>query len=60
MIDDPWHAGAIGRDPKDQSLVWRDDAVNGPNFYAASPEEAELAAHYLNKLEKKVNKKVKK
>ena len=51
-IDDgPWYAGAIGRIPEDDSLVWRDDAVFGKQFYAASPSEAEKAAAYLNELE---------
>lgn len=52
--EDPWYAGAIGRIPEDDSLVFRDDAVFGLMFYARSPEEAELAAKYLNDLERKV------
>ncbi len=50
----PWHAGAIGRIPEDDALVWRDDAMNGPQFYAANPSEAETAAQILNKLEEQL------
>ncbi len=49
--DPPWQAGAIGRIPDDDALVWRDDAAFGPQFYAASPKEAEDAAVLLNDLE---------
>jgi hypothetical protein len=51
--DGPWYAGAIGRMPEDDSLVWRDDAVFGPQFYAANPTEAEKAAQILNDLEQR-------
>jgi hypothetical protein len=53
--DGPWYAGAIGRIPEDDSLVWRDDAVFGPQFYAASPKEAETIAKILNDLEHKAS-----
>jgi hypothetical protein len=46
-----WSAGAIGRIPDDDSLVFRDDAVYGKQFYAASPSEAEAAARFLNEIE---------
>jgi len=49
--DGPWYAGAIGRIPDDDCLVWRDDAMWGPQFYAASVEDAEHAAKLLNALE---------
>jgi len=49
--DGPWRAGAIGRIPDDDALVWRDDAVYGAQFYAATPTEAEGAARLLNDLE---------
>ena len=52
--DGPWQAGAIGRIPEDDSLVWRDDAVYGPQFYAASPGDAEKAASILNALETRI------
>lgn len=52
--DDPWCAGAVGRIPEDDSLVWRDDAIHGPQFYAASPADAETAARFLNELEKRL------
>lgn len=47
-----WNAGAIGRIPEDDSLVYRDDAVSGPQFYARSPSEAEVAAAQLNRLQR--------
>ena len=47
----PWMAGAIGRIPDDEALVWRDDAVFGPQFYAASLDEAAKAVRILNDLE---------
>jgi len=47
----PWYAGAIGRLPEDDSLVFREDAVYGAQFRAASPKEAEDAARILNDLE---------
>jgi hypothetical protein len=47
----PWYAGAIGRIPDDDSLVYREDAVWGAKFYAGTPAEAELAARFLNDLE---------
>lgn len=50
MNDGPWCAGAIGTGD-DDSLVFRDDAVFGPKFYAATPEDAEIAARILNELE---------
>lgn len=46
--DGPWYAGAVGRTPDDDALVWRDDAVSGSQFYAASPKQAEVAAVILN------------
>jgi hypothetical protein len=46
-----WHAGAVGRIPDDDSLVYRDDAVYGPQFYAKSPSAAEEASRLLNDLE---------
>ena len=52
--DDPWHAGAIGRIPDDDSLVWRDDATTGPQFWAASLKQAETAAVILNALERRL------
>jgi hypothetical protein len=52
--DGPWYAGAIGRIPEDDSLVYRDDAMFGPQFYAASPQDAEIAAKLLNDLEKRL------
>lgn len=51
VTEGPWQAGAIGRVPEDDALVWRDDAVTGPQFYAATPTEAEDAAKLLNDLE---------
>ena len=53
--DGPWYAGAIGRIPEDDALVWRDDAVHGPQFYAASSDDAETAARLLNDLEKRLS-----
>ena len=50
----PWRAGAIGRIPEDDALVWRDDAAFGPQFYAASSDEAAKAARILNELEARV------
>jgi hypothetical protein len=47
----PWLAGAIGRIPEDDALVWRDDAVSGPQFYARTPADAARAACILNELE---------
>lgn len=49
--DMPWYAGAIGRIPEDDSLVYREDAVFGPQFYARSPHDAGLAAQLLNEAE---------
>ena len=49
--DGPWYAGAVGRIPEDDCLVYRDDAVHGPQFYAATPEDAEAAARQLNAAE---------
>jgi len=43
-----WNAGAVGRIPEDDALVWRDDAMTGPQFYAASESEAAVAAKQLN------------
>lgn len=48
LEDGPWYAGALGKDPEDDALVYRDDAVTGPQFYAASPGEARTAAAILN------------
>jgi len=50
----PWHAGAIGRIPEDDALVWRDDAIYGAQFYAANASEAEIAAQLLNELERRI------
>jgi len=50
-----WHAGAIGRIPDDDSLVYRDDAVYGPQFYAATPAAAEEAARILNEMQDKLD-----
>jgi hypothetical protein len=50
--DEAWYAGAIGKSPKDDSLVYQGDAVHGRQFYAASPSEAERAADILNELER--------
>jgi hypothetical protein len=50
----PWEAGAIGRIPDDDSLVYRDDAVTGAQFYARTVEDAVLAARRLNELEAEV------
>jgi hypothetical protein len=50
-----WSAGAIGRIPDDDSLVFRDDAIFGKQFYAASPSEAEAAARFLNEIEDRVD-----
>jgi hypothetical protein len=47
-----WNAGAIGRIPDDDSLVYRDDAVFGPSFYCASPGQAEEAARMLSALQR--------
>jgi hypothetical protein len=49
--DGPWQAGAIGLIPKDDGLVWRDDAVFGKQFYALNNKEAQIAADILNRLE---------
>lgn len=49
-----WNAGAMGREPEDDALVWRDDAVTGAQFYAASPAEAARAAAILNDMERDV------
>lgn len=50
-----WNAGAIGRIPEDDSLVYRDDAVYGPRFYAASPSAAEEAARLLNEMQDRLD-----
>jgi hypothetical protein len=50
----PWHAGAIGKYPQDDALVWRDDAVSGPQFFVATPHDAMVAAAHLNGLERMV------
>lgn len=47
----PWIAGAIGKSPHDDALVWRDDAMHGPKFWAATPGDATEAARLLNDLE---------
>lgn len=54
--DGPWYAGAIGKIPEDDSLVYREDAMFGPSFYAASPQEADRAARILNDLERHIDK----
>jgi hypothetical protein len=50
----PWCAGAIGRIPQDDALVYREDAMTGLSFYALNANEAEIAAQYLNDLEKRL------
>jgi hypothetical protein len=50
----PWQAGAVGRNPQDDALVWRNDAVSGPHFYAAGPADAERATVLLNALEARI------
>jgi hypothetical protein len=52
--DGPWQAGAVGRTPQDDALVWRNDAVSGPHFYAAGPTDAERATVLLNSLEARI------
>ena len=54
QVNGPWQAGAVGRIPQDDPLVWRDDAVDGPQFYAATPGDAEIAASQLNALEARI------
>ena len=54
LVTSPWTAGAIGKSPEDDALVWRDDAVFGPTFYARSTKDAEVAAKHLNDLEGKI------
>jgi hypothetical protein len=51
MSEGPWEAGAIGRIPDDNSLVYRGDAVTGVQFYARTPDDAAQAARSLNELE---------
>ena len=51
----PWEAGAIGRIPDDDSLVYRGDAVTGTQFYARTPEDAEQATRALNDLESRLD-----
>jgi len=47
-----WQAGSIK--PITGRLVWKDDSMAGPQFLAASPKDAAIAAAFLNELETKL------